>query len=70
MVSPERGARIFEVLSGGFFGAALVALAMAEFGFRSILGGWQPTHEIAISYGVLSIASALISILYNSRKKP
>lgn len=32
------------------------ALIMAEYGLTSLFGGWHPTHETAIAWGVLSIA--------------
>jgi len=37
-------------------GISIAALIMAEFGTSSLIGGWHPTYETAISFGVISIA--------------
>jgi magnesium-transporting ATPase (P-type) len=37
-------------------GMSVAALIMAEFNLSSIFGGWHPTYETAIAYGVISIA--------------
>lgn len=45
-----------QALAALFLGAAIVALTMAEFGWSSIIGNWNPTYETAIAYGIVSIA--------------
>ena len=35
---------------------SVVALIMAEYGLTSLFGSWQPTHQTAIAFGVISIA--------------
>jgi hypothetical protein len=41
-------------------GISAAALLMADYGVSSLFGGWHPTHETAIGYGVLSIAISLL----------
>ena len=68
-MSNSRAARIFEMLSGALFGLGLTAFTMTEFGLESLFGGWRPTYEVAISCGVLSTASVLISMLYHYKNR-
>lgn len=56
-------------MSSYYFSAANIclvisamALIMAEYGLISIFGNWQPTHQTAIAFGVLSLAISNIGI--------
>ena len=49
------------------FVISAVALVMAEYGLTSIFGNWQPTHQTAIAFGVLSIAISNIG-MFSKRK--
>jgi hypothetical protein len=48
----------YAILANGSLVVSIVALIMAEYGLTSLLGNWHPTHETAIAFGVISIASS------------
>ena len=48
-------------IAGFFLSFSVAAFVMAEYGLTSLYGNWQPTHETAITSGVLSIAFATLA---------
>jgi len=51
------------IISQVCFAVSITALIMAEYGISSVFGNWHPTHETAIAFGIISIASSNLAKL-------
>jgi hypothetical protein len=46
-----------------FLGGALVSWGMAEYGLSSIWGDFRPTHQTAMTCGIISVAFSSLGTL-------